>query len=255
MQLTAVILTKNVENTIADCIESLLFCDQILVIDDESTDRTIEIIEKMNNPKVHVRVHPLDNNFAKQRNYAMTQATGEWVLFVDADERVPEALASEIKNAINQESSLYEGYYIRRDDYLWGEKMQKGETGNIKLLRLGKRTKGKWKGRVHETWEIKGNKGVLHTPLIHYPHQNLSEFLREVNHYSTLRAEELFEKKVHSNFVLIIMYPTAKFIKNYFFLSGFKDGIPGFIHAVVMSFHSFLVRGKLFLLWKGIKNT
>lgn len=254
MQLTAIVLTKNEENTIADCIESLLFCDQILIVDDESADRTVDVIKNLNNPRVHVRVHPLDNDFAKQRNFALTQAVGDWILFVDADERVSEELASEIKNIINQESA-HEGYYIKRDDYLWGEKMQKGETGNIKLLRLVRKGAGKWMGKVHETLRVSGSTYILANPLMHYPHQNLSEFLREVNTYSTFRAEELFEKKVRTNLFFIIAYPKIKFIKNYFVLSGYKDGVPGFIHAVVMSFHSFLVRAKLYLLWKGIKNS
>lgn len=253
MHLTAVILTKNEEKFIVDCIGSLLFCDQILVIDDESTDRTVEIIKKMGNPKVHVRTRALENDFSAQRNFALTQADGEWILFVDADEQISEELAKEILE-VTKQPSPHHGYYIKRDDYLWGEKMQKGETGKVLLLRLVQKGAGKWKGKVHETLHVTGTTGILEHPIIHHPHQNVSEFLREINNYSTIRAEELFAQKVKSNLFYIVAYPKMKFLKNYFFLGGYKDGMPGFIHAVIMSFHSFLVRAKLYLLWKGIKS-
>ncbi len=252
--LTAVILTKNEEKMIADCIESLLFCDQILVIDDESTDRTVSIIKKMSNPKVHVRVRPLENDFAKQRNFGLSEASGEWILFIDADERVTLELQKEIQQVISQDDDI-SGYFLKRRDHLFGKKMLFGETGKIQLLRLVKKGKGEWKGRVHEEFYTKGKTSVLQNELLHYPHQNISDFLSKVNYYSTLRAEELFEKKVRSNILFIIGYPKLKFIKNYLFLSGYKDGTLGFIHAVIMSLHSFLVRAKLYLLWKGIGNT
>ncbi|HRN96402.1 MAG TPA: glycosyltransferase family 2 protein [Candidatus Levybacteria bacterium] len=255
MKLSAVILTKNEEKNIVGCINSLSFCDEILLIDDESNDKTRDIANTIKGASIRVISHSLNGDFAAQRNFALTKAHNEWVLFVDADERVSEKLAQEITNIQVTDSQEPDGYYIQRKDILWGRELQFGETGEIKLLRLAKKDSGKWVGNVHETWQVKGEVKTLSHPLIHYPHQIVSEFLQEINQYSTMRAEELFAKKIKSNLFWIILYPKMKFLKNYIYLKGYKDGTSGFIHAVLMSFHSFLVRAKLYLLWKGIKNT
>ena len=129
-----------------------------------------------------------------------------------------------------------------------------GETGNIRLTRLVKKGSGKWIGKVHEIWTTKSKIGKLKNPLFHYPHQTIDKFLEEINFYTDLRSEELYEKKTHVYWWTITFYPKAKFILNYFLKRGFLDGLPGLVFAILMSFHSFLVRGKLWLLWyKKIK--
>lgn len=252
--ISAVILTKNEEKNILDCIESVLFCDEILIIDDNSTDKTVDFVEKLQNPKIHLLTHTLED-FASQRNFALSKAQGDWVLFVDADERVSDPLASEISSIQFPLSNDVQGFYIKREDIVWEKKLEYGEVGNMKLLRFGRKDAGIWEGKVHEVWKIKGKTGTLVHTLTHYPHTSVTEFLSKINSYSTLRAQELYTKKKKTNWFWILAYPKAKFIKNYIFLKGYKDGTAGFVHAVLMSFHSFLVRGKLYLLWKGIKNT
>lgn len=249
MSVSAVILTKNEEKNIVDCIDSLKWCDEIILVDDNSEDRTIELAEKAGF-KVFKRL--LSNDFSEQRNYGLLKAKNDWVLFVDADERVSKALASEIIGSLRQERAgfySFDGFYIKRRDYMWGKELKHGETGNIKLLRLAKKGKGKWRGRVHERWEINGKIGDLKNPIMHYPHQTIKEFLKEINFYTDLRAEELYNQKVKSNWFYIVFYTKAKFFQNYFIKLGILDGIEGFILALLMSFHSFLVRGKLWLLW------
>ena len=103
---------------------------------------------------------------------------------------------------------------------------------------------------VHETWQLEGKIGELEGGIAHYPHQSIDEFLKEVNFYTTLRAEELFDQKVRVVFWHIAAYPIAKLFKNFVLKLGFLDGIEGIIFATMMSFHSFLVRGKLWLLWQ-----
>jgi len=258
--ISTVVLTKNEEKNIVDCLESLLWCDEIIVIDDNSEDRTVEIVQNSKlraqnySSKLKIYKRSLNNDFATQRNYGLSKANGDWVLFVDADERVPEALASEIINLIRltgsgQISNEYNGFYIKRRDFMWGKELKHGETGNIYLLRLAKKNKGKWEGRVHEEWKIEGRIGTLKNHLDHYPHPTISEFLSDINFYTDLRAKELFEKGLRSNFISILFYPTAKFLSNYFLKLGFLDGMQGLAFAIMMSFHSFLVRGKLWHLW------
>lgn len=247
MFVSAIILTKNEEENIIDCIAGLSFVQEIIIVDDYSEDKTIELVERSKDKRIKIFRNKLKNDFSKQRNFALQQAQGEWVLFLDADERVPESLAYEISNvSISAEIvNKYQGFYVKRRDFIWSKELKYGETGNIKLLRLAKKNAGNWEGKVHEEWKIKGQVSELKNPILHYPHKNLNEFLKEINFYTDLRAKELFEKGTRSNFVSIIAYPKAKFFLNYIFKKGFKDGIPGLIFAILMSFHSFMVRAKL----------
>lgn len=250
--ITAVVLVKNEEKLIRECVKSLSFCDEILIIDDNSTDATINVINNFANKKIKIIPHELKNNFSQARNFGLQKAQNEWVLFIDADEVVSDSLAYEISNAIqlkDQNLNNFNGFYIKRKDFMWGKRFEYGETGNIKLLRLAKKINGEWKGIVHEEWKIKGNVGILRNIIAHYPHQTIEEFLREINFYTTLKAEDLYSKKVRTSMLSIILYPFGKFVLNYFLKKGFLDGIPGLVHALLMSFHSFLVRGKLWAMW------
>jgi glycosyltransferase involved in cell wall biosynthesis len=240
--ITAVVLTKNEEKNIKECLESIKWCDEIILIDDESKDKTVKIAQ---NYKAKVFVNPLKNNFATQRNFGLKKAIGDWVFFIDADERVSEALWFEIMQHTNSSISDVSGFYIKRKDIIWGKELKFGETGNTKLLRLARREAGEWVGHVHEEWAIKGKKVTLKKELIHYPHQSVKEFLSEVNYYTDLRADELYRKGIKGSWIIIVLYPVGKFIKTYVAQQGFRDGVPGLITALMMSFHSFLVRSKL----------
>lgn len=249
--ISAVILTKNEEENIYDCIKNLSWCDEVIIVDDNSEDKTTNIAEKLN-AKVFVR--SVNNDFSAQRNFGLSKAKGDWVLFIDADERVPDALAFEISNIANQITDqalgAYKGFYIKRIDFMWGRKLRFGETGDTRLLRLAEKNSGKWEGKVHEKWKVNGRITSLKNPIMHFPHKTFQEFLKEINFYTTIRAEELFKKGTRANFFSIVIYPFGKFILNYFLRRGLLDGVAGLIVALAMSFHSFLVRGKLWLFWK-----
>jgi glycosyltransferase involved in cell wall biosynthesis len=244
MKLSAVVLARNEEKNIERCLKSLRFCDEIVIVDDNSADST-EKIAKEYKTKIYKR--SLDSDFSAQRNFGMEKATGDWILFVDADEEVTVELAEEIKK--NLEGDLYNGFLIKRRDFWWGQELKYGETMKVRskgLVRLVKKSEGKWLGTVHEVLDIVGLPGMLKNYLNHYPHPTIKDFLEEVNYYSTLRAKELLNKKVSTNAFQIIMFPLGKFILTYFFKLGFLDGPAGFAYAFFMSFHSFLVRAKLY---------
>lgn len=246
-KLSCVVLTKNEEQNITKCLENVSWADEVIIIDDFSQDKTVDIAKKTG---AVVFSRKLNNDFSSQRNFGLSKAKYDWVLFVDADERVSKALASEIKNKISKLKNNYNGYFIKRRDFMWGRELKYGETGGISLLRLAKRVAGEWQGKVHERWNIKGEIGKLDNSLFHYPHNSINEFLSEINFYTDIRAKELFDKGIKSNFLSIILYTKLKFIQNYFIKLGFLDGTSGLILALIMSFHSFLVRGKLWLLWQ-----
>jgi glycosyltransferase involved in cell wall biosynthesis len=245
--ISIIILTKNEEKNILDCLETVSWADEIIILDDNSIDRTVEIAKTQNLSNLKILEQELAGDFSKQRNYALSHATNEWVLFIDADERVTPELRREINDFIieEKEKPVFKGMFIKRRDILWGRLLKHGETGHVKFLRLARKNAGTWYGKVHEKWLVDGETDSFENYLIHYPHQTISEFLQEINFYTSLRAKELLEKGEKASIVKIIAYPKAKFIQNYFFRLGFLDGLEGLVQTILMSFHSFLVRAKL----------
>lgn len=248
MKISAVILTKNEEKNIERCLRSISFCDEIIIIDDYSEDKTIEIVNKVlkSNKVYKVIQRKLNNDFAAQRNFGLSKASNEWVLFIDADEQVSSELKKEIIG-----HDVYT-YFIRRCDYFWGQKLKYGEIKKVReqgIIRFVKKNSGTWVGTVHEVFKTsKNNVAQLNGFIDHYPHQTLKEFLEDINRYSSLRAEELYSAGKKTNAFEIIVFPFGKFIYNYFIKLGFLDGPAGFTYVFMMSFHSFLVRAKLYQL-------
>jgi glycosyltransferase involved in cell wall biosynthesis len=249
MNLSAVILTKNEEGNIKECVGCLDFCDEVVIIDDNSSDKTTDLAKKLG-AKVYKR--KLGDNFAAQRNFGLSKTKGKWVLFIDADERVTEDLRNEIVQITNDPLVNYLGFYLKRVDYIWGKKLKHGETANIKLLRLARRKVGKWRRRVHEVWEVEGRTRELKNPISHYPHSTLSSFIASTNNMSSLHAKANLEEGKKSSLIKIIVWPMGKFVSNYIFKMGFLDGIQGFLVALVMSFHSYLAWSKLWFLQRKI---
>lgn len=247
--LTAIVLTKNEEKNLRRCLESLGFCNEIIVIDDNSSDKTVQIA-KYFNTKVFQR--SLNDDFSAQRNFGLERASADWVLFIDADEEVSRQLAAEIIEKIKKED--ISGFLFKRKDFIFNQEIKFGETSKVKLLRLAKKNSGEWQGKVHEVWKTKGKTGMMKNKLIHYPHNTVTEFLKEINFYSSLRAQELYGLNQNVNLWQIVVYPVAKFCQNYLLRLGFLDGMPGLIIAMMMSLHSFLVKGKLYLLRKNPKK-
>lgn len=247
--LSVIILTKNEESNIIDCLDSVSFAEEVIVIDDESSDRTLELIRIYKEARIKILKRKLDD-FSSQRNYGISKSTGEWILFIDADERVSKELQNEIQRILKNKSNMAVGYFIKREDVMWSKRLKYGETGTMYILRLAKRNAGLWEGKVHEIWNINGLTRRLTGILSHYPHKQINIFLREINSYTSFRADELFSNRIKVSWMNIATYPVAKFASNYILKMGFLDGIEGFIFAVLMSLHSFLVRGKLWWLWR-----
>jgi glycosyltransferase involved in cell wall biosynthesis len=189
-------------------------------------------------------------DFSQQRNYAFEKTLGDWIFFVDADEVVSTELAKEITEIITK-NKVFDGFSLKRDDIFLGKTLRFGETAHINFCRLVKKGKGVWQGLVHERLEVRGKTGVLKNRLLHYSHANLTEFLEKINSYSTYRAMELKAKGEKTSFFDILWHFNAKFILNYFIRFGFLDGFLGLVMALMMSFHSFLVRSKLYLLTRN----
>ncbi len=173
----------------------------------------------------------LNGDYAAQRNYALEKAKGDWVFFIDTDES--------IEDDFDHIPSGYEAFKFKRLDNFFGKTLHHGEAGNIKLVRLAKKDFGKWIGKVHEVWVGNGKVGTWPKPIIHTPHPTISEFIKEINAYTTIYAKD---NKNFSYFDLV--KPQGKFIYNYFFKLGFLDGLAGFVMAYMMSLHSLIARVK-----------
>lgn len=240
MGISAIVLTHNSSDTIRTLIERLRFADEVIVIDDNSTDDTVRLAKKSGASVINRAVA---EDFSAQRNAGLARAKGPWVLFVDADEMVTKDLADEIRKAV--ERIDVNGFFLKRQDTMWGKVLRYGETDNVRLMRLGRKGKGLWARPVHEVWNITGVVGTLEHPLIHNPHPNVTEFLADINRYSTINANFLASQRVPVFWWHIVIYPVGKFVQNYVVRQGFRDGMPGMIMAMMMSFHSFLTRAKL----------
>ncbi len=251
--ISAVVLTKNEEDSIGRCLSSLGFCDEVIVIDDGSTDQTRSIAQEHGATVVE---HELADDFSQQRTVGIEQASHDWVLCIDADEEVTPALATEITATLKTSSTArttdtgsFGAYRIPRVDYWCGQKLSHGElltAARSGFIRLMQKKSGQWKGTVHETFVTDGPVGQLKNSIIHRPHQSVAAFLESVNHYSTIRATELASLNHRLTLMEIVSVPLGKFLFTYLIRGGFRDGTPGFIYSFMMSFHSFLVRAKLY---------
>ncbi|MEI7653106.1 MAG: glycosyltransferase family 2 protein [bacterium] len=242
--LTAVILTHNSAGSIGALLENLQWAAEILVMDDDSTDATVEIAKAHG---ARVVIHSLKGDFARARNTAMGLAKRDWVLFVDSDELLDQALIHSVKQA-NLHTSQYAGYRLPRVDQFWNQHVTRGEVWTAAhrgIIRLVHRTRGEWRGKVHEEFVPTGMVTTLAGSLIHHPHQSINDFLADINVYSTIRASELTDQSRLKTTLQMIFFPPAKFFFTYVICGGWLDGAAGFAYSFMMSFHSFLVRAKV----------
>jgi glycosyltransferase involved in cell wall biosynthesis len=262
--LTVIILTHNSQDTIEQCIQSVLFANQIVIADDYSTDDTLNIIKKFQRvstfdvqfsvPEIVVVQVRTNQDFAKARNKAKKQAKGSWILYVDSDEVVSTQLKQEIETIVNDTSNKHNGFLVKRQDFLFGKQLRFGETRAVWLLRLGRRMNGtdsvgKWIHTVHEEWVLPKPHGKLQNPLIHTRDIRQADFFTRLDAYSSLKAKELYQQQVIESFWTMLYKPLGKFLYNYFWRLGILDGFAGFTIAFWMSWHSLLVRVKLRLLY------
>lgn len=241
MKLSAIILSKGEPST-QQAIESVDFADEILVILDSNVESKLKY-----GKRVVVMRHELAGDFSQQRNFAATQAKGDWLLYLDSDEVLTKELQEEIQNVSNNNSPT-SCLFLKRREFFWGKELRFGEIRDARetgLVRLVKKNSGNWQGRVHEKFVSEHKPSSLKGYIDHFPHPTVSEFLLSVNEYSSARAKELKNNNDLFSVTKMIFYPLGKFLYTYFVKLGFLDGAAGFVYSFMMSFHSFLVRAKL----------
>lgn len=247
-KLAVIILTKNEEKNIEDCIRSASFADEIVVIDSGSTDQTQELAEAAG---ARVIVHPMtEQGFAGQRNYALTQTDASWVCYLDADERITPEAAEDIRAVVKEDALA--AYKIKRMNIVFGQLMKYGEHRPDHVVRLFPKNCVKWSGVVHEGpvlgngVAIKTIKGCLH----HYTYTDWNRYFEKFNQYTTLMAEKMQENGRRVSFADILFHPIFAFFRFYILRLGFLDGKQGFIFAVNHYYYTMIKYVKLYYLQK-----
>jgi len=241
--ITLTVITKNEEKNIKNCIQSfknIKNISEILIVDDYSTDKTRDIAQKLG---AKILKRHLDNDYSKQHGFANQKAKNNWILSIDADEQATPSLISFL-DKFNPHRDI-KAYSFYRSDIFLGQKLKHGENGSNRFTRLFHKKYGKFIHPVHETWKSTEPIQPTNALILHHSHQNLSNFLYSINRYTTIRSNYLYKQNTNVSFLEIIFYPKIKFLYNYLILLGILDKMPGLIMALGMSFHSFLVRAKL----------
>jgi len=240
MKITATIITLNEERHIVRAIESLRCCDEIVVIDSGSADRTTELAENLG---ARVIESPW-RGYAGQKNWAAERATYDWILSLDADEALSEGLEGEIWN-LKKNGPKYDAYTMPRMAQYLGRWILHCGWYPDRKVRLYNRHKARWVGDfVHESVQVRGRLGHLESNLLHFTCDSLSEHLKTMDRYTTLAAEELVSRKTRVGWRHLILDPAWTFTKTYFVHRGFLDGIEGLTIAYMAALYTFLKYAK-----------
>lgn len=241
-RISAIIIAKNEEMMIANCIDTLRWCDEIIVIDDHSSDRTPELAQQAG----AIVLKNEGKTFASARNTGKDAANGQWLFYVDADERVTPALMRAIRSVLHDQESAV-AYQIPRRNIHYGSWLQYGGWGTDAVVRLFRKSALKaWRGDIHEHAEIAGTEKRLSEELIHLTHRSVKDGLEKSIHWTAIEARLLFESghKPIGMFRLLSI-PIRSFFYRMIRLRAFKDGAPGWIEAMVQAMNRFLVYAQL----------
>lgn len=246
--ISAVVITFNEEKNIRDCFESIKWVDEIIVVDANSTDKTVSICKEYTD-KIFVKEW---DGYSAQKNFGIEKAKGDWILSIDADERVTEKLKNEIIST--SKSSEFDGYYIPRKAFFLDRWINHCGWYPDYQLRLFKKEKARFNKRdVHEGVELepKAKIGYLKNDLLHYPYGDLAHYFEKFNEYTNLSSYELHKRNKKFHWYNLFMNPFLFFIKSYFLRLGFLDGLAGFAICAISSFNTLVKYAKL---WESEKN-
>ena len=240
--LSVVISAYNEEKKIEDCLKSVSFADEIIFVDSSSTDKTIKIAEKYTS-KIFIRSNnPMLN---VNKNYGFSKAKGEWILSLDADERVSKELKEEISYLIkhNDRVSQLNACWIPRKNIIFGKWIEHTGWHPDYQLRLFKKGKGKFpEEHVHEVIKVEGNTSHLNQSIVHYNYETIFQFMQKlVNIYAPNEGEQLLKNGYKFNWQDSMRFPIKEFLSRFFVREGYKDGLHGLMLSMLMAFYHFMV--------------
>lgn len=239
MKVTACIICKNEERNIRDCLESVKWADEIVVVDSGSTDRTVEIAKEYT-PNVFFNEW---RGYNAQREFAMAKATSDWVFCLDADERCTPELRDAIRASL---SDGVDGFYVKRHTYYLGRWINHGGWYPDWKLRVVRRGQAKCTGiEPHDLIEVPGPTARLHADLLHYTYANFSAQLRQIDKFSDVFRDRWIQEGRKPSLLMMLLHPWWKFFEVYLFKLGLLDGRAGFVIAVATAFYTFAKHVKL----------
>jgi glycosyltransferase involved in cell wall biosynthesis len=248
---SAVVVCFNEEDRIADCLESVRWCDEIVVVDSFSTDRTAEICRRY----ADRFVQQAWAGYRDQKAFAHSLATRDWVLVVDADERVTLELRQEIIDALNRDGQAYAGYAVPRLVYFLRRWWWRGGWYPDYGVRLFRRERATWGGTdPHEEIIVDGRICRLKNPLHHYSYRNIDDHIQRINRYTSLSSRELKKEGEGWRRSDALLRPAVRFFRFYILERGFLEGFAGFYVALTAAFYVFLKYAKLWELEIEEKN-
>lgn len=249
MKISATIITHNEERNIPRAIESLRCADEIVVVDSGSTDRTVELAEKLG---ARVIESPWPG-YAKQKNFATERAEHDWILSLDADESLSEALEAEIWR-LKKAGPQYDAYTMPRLARYLGKWIRHSGWYPDRKIRLYHRAKGTWVGDfVHESIKVDGAIGHMEGNLLHFTCDSLSEHLKSMDRYTTLAAEQIVANKEDVTWARLLGEPPWTFLKTYVIRQGYMDGVEGLAIANMAALYNFLKYAKARFMAPGRK--
>jgi len=234
MKLSIVIIALNEEDRIEGALKSCTgIADEIVVIDGYSTDKTVEIAERYG---AKVYMNPFVD-FGSQKNFALDKAGNQWVLNLDSDERVSETLEKEIRQLKQKPDNEIDadGFLIKRKTFYLGRWIKHSGWYPDRKLRLFKKDKSRWRGRIHEGLLLEGKTGKIAGDILHFTYRNITDHISRLNRYSHMQAEDIARKKKKLLYLRAILLPPVTFIRFYFWKLGILDGLPGLVIALVSS--------------------
>jgi len=234
--LSVTIITKNEARNIEDCLRSVAWAQEIVVVDEFSSDGTVDVAKGLG---ARVYQEPW-KGFAGQKNSAVKKTTGDWILSLDADERIPLPLKEEIEETIGRNDAFH-GYFIARKNFFSGRWIRHGGWYPDYCLRLFKKGSGRFEERaVHEKVVVTGSTGYLRNPLEHYTYRSTADYLIRMERYSRLAALEIAEAKRPTLWSALTLRPAFTFLNMYLLRAGFLDGKKGLFLAASYAYYTFL---------------
>jgi glycosyltransferase involved in cell wall biosynthesis len=248
--ISVAIITKNEEKNVRDALESVKWADEIIVVDAFSSDRTPEICRQFTD-----KVYSMEwSGFAGQKQKALSLTSQEWVLVLDADERVSDPLKGEIMEVLSG-NPLCDGYRIARKNFFGDRWIRHGGWWPDYTLRLFRRDRGSFVPReVHESIDVDGETGYLRNPILHYTYKDTKDFLGRMETYARLGAKELHRNGRRAYITDILLRPFATFVRMYFLRLGFLDGIFGLKLACLYSLYTYRKYSELRGMKRGVDD-
>lgn len=240
MKISATIIARDEERNIARAIESLRCCDEVIVVDSGSIDRTLEIARKLNARVIETEWR----GYAGQKNYAATQCEHDWILSIDADEALSESLEADLW-LLKKNGPQFDAYTMPRLAQYMGKWIQHSGWYPDRKVRLYRKGKATWVGEfVHESVKVTGTLGHLNSNLLHYTCDSFSEHLRTMDRYTTLAAEELVSRGKRIGMSKLLLDPAWTGFRTYVLQRGFLDGAEGAAIAYMAALYTFLKYAK-----------